>query len=244
MSIWGKIGGAAAGFALGGPIGALLGGVAGHFVVDEAIEQTERGDRDPTQEIAFTIGVIALSAKMAKADGEVTADEVQAFNRFFRVPESQSANVKRVYDLARQDVAGYDGYAYQLRKLFGERASTLEDVLDGLFYIAMADNMMHPGEMAFLESVAEIFGFSDLDFGRIKERHLGPDESDPYVVLGVSRQIEDADLKTAYRQLVKENHPDRVMARGVPVEMVELANERLASINAAYDRVAADRGMK
>lgn len=157
--------------------------------------------------------------------------------------DDEKINVQKIFELAHQDVAGYELYARQLTNIFGEREQTLEDVLDGLFYIAMADGVMHEGEMAYLKHVAEIFGFNPMDFAHIKERHIGPDKADPYVILGVERGVSDGDLKSAYRKLVIENHPDRAIARGVPEEMVALANERLASINAAYDKVASERGL-
>lgn len=245
MSIWGKIAGAATGLAIGGPLGALLGAVAGHYMVDDDVFELrgEREPADPRSQVAFTIGVIALSAKMAKADGEVTHDEVEAFNTFFHVPPQEAANVRKVFDLARQDVAGFRGYATQMARLFGDGDPVLEDVMDGLFYIAMADNVMHPSEIDYLEQVSKIFGFAAGDFARIRERHLGPDKADPYVVLNVSRDMDDGEIKSAYRKLVQENHPDRVIARGVPEEFVELANERLAAINVAYDKVCQERGM-
>jgi len=159
------------------------------------------------------------------------------------LPHCALRAVAKVFDLARQDVAGYEGYASQLSKLFGAGDPVLEDVLDGLFFIAMADNYMHPQEIEYLQRVAEIFGFAPNDFARIKERHMGPDKADPYVVLNVPRDASDADVKQAYRTLVKENHPDRVIARGVPEEFVQLANERLAAINVAYDKISAERGL-
>lgn len=243
MSIFGKIAGAGVGALIGGPLGALIGLVAGHFAYDEDVFEIRERVSEQTNQVAFTMGVIALSAKMAKADGEVTHDEVAAFNKVFDVAEDEKLNVKRIFELAHQDVAGYDLYARQLAGIFGERDQTLEDVLDGLFYIAMADGVMHEDEMTYLEHVAEIFGFNSLDFNHIKERHLGADKADPYVVLGVDRATSDKDLKAAYRKLVVENHPDRAIARGVPEEMVALANERLAAINAAYDKIASERGL-
>ncbi len=243
MSIFGKIAGAGIGLAIGGPIGALLGAVAGHYGYDEDILSIRERATEHTRQVAFTMGVIALSAKMAKADGVVTQDEVRAFNKVFDVSQDEHANVQKIFQLAHQDVAGYELYAAQLVKLFGERAQTLEDVLDGLFYIAMADGVMHPDEMAYLEHVAAIFGFDEFGFAHIRERHLGKDKADPYVILGVERTISDAELKSAYRKLVVENHPDRAIARGVPEEMVALANERLATINAAWDRIADQRGL-
>lgn len=237
MSIWGKLAGGVAGFAIGGPIGAIVGGLAGHFALDS--DWTQEG----TSQIAFTIGVIALSAKMAKADGVVTQDEIEAFNKIFQVPPSERENVRRVFDLARQDVAGYDMYAQQLTSLFRDKPGVLEDVLDGLFIIAKADGVVHELEAQYLENVAEIFGFSTGEFARIRSSHLGPDQADPYVILGVQRDIEDTDLKRAYKRLVRENHPDSLIARGVPEEFVQMANDKLASINAAYDQIAKERNL-
>lgn len=242
MSIWGKIGGAAAGFALGGPLGALIGGLAGHFAVDRE-GRSSADEKDPTEQIAFTVGVIALGAKMAKADGVVTKDEVDAFREIFHVPPREVENVRKVFDLARQDVAGYESYARQIAKLFAEKPAVLEDLLDGLFHIAKADHVVHPKELEFLENVAAIFGFDETGFARVKARHMEPDAADPYTVLGVDPGIDNEGLKAAYRKLVRDNHPDAVMARGVPEEFVALANERLAAVNAAYDRLKQARGI-
>lgn len=247
MSIWGKLAGAAAGLALGGPLGALLGGLAGHYAFDKR-EDREDGtwSRSPDPErshIAFTIGVIALSAKMAKADGVVTRDEVDAFKQIFHIPSGEFQNVRRVFNMARRDVAGYEGYAEQMAFMFRSNPGVLEDVMDGLFHIAKADGVIHPGEVEYLESVAAIFGFSHGEFERIRAGHLGPEKSDPYMILGVDRNISDDDLKKAYRRMVRENHPDALMGRGVPEEFVDLANDKLAAINEAYDRIAEARGI-
>ena len=252
MSIWGKITGAAAGLAIGGPIGALLGGLAGHILVDrEGRRRQASGDReDPGErrfperdEIAFTIGVIALAAKLAKSDGTVTRDEVEVFKRVFPVPREEEANVGHLFNLAKQDVAGFDSYAKQLASLFRGRPGVLEDLLDSLFVIAKADDRLHPGELEYLRNVAVIFGFSEGEFQRIRASHFGPDHEDPYVILGVARSIADEDLKRAYHRLVRENHPDSLMARGVPEEFVRLATEKLASINGAYDNIKKERGI-
>ncbi|PLX44727.1 MAG: molecular chaperone DjlA [Hyphomicrobiales bacterium] len=243
MSIWGKLAGAAAGFAMGGPLGALLGAVAGHYAVDKKSGEEARPQNRPQREIAFTIGVIALGAKMAKADGRVTRDEVDAFKQVFRIPAHEMKNVARVFNLAKKDVAGYESYATQLVGLFGKGSPVLEDVMDGLYHIAKADGVVHPGEAQFLESVAEIFGFAGADFARIRERHVEPDKEDPYVVLGVSRDMSSAQIKKAYRKLVAENHPDKHIAAGMPEEFIALATEKLAHINDAYDRIEKERGM-
>jgi DnaJ like chaperone protein len=234
MSVWGKVSGAAAGLLVGGPVGALVGAVAGHFLLDH--------EADPG--VTFTIAVIALSAKMAKADGVVTEAEREAFGRVFRVPQQEAANVRRIFDLARQDVAGYESYAGQIARLFVGNPALLEDVLDGLFEIAKADGVLHPAESAFLERVSEIFGFAPNEFRRIRASHFAPELTDPYVILGVSYVAGEDEIKQTYRRLVRENHPDSLMARGVPPEFIKLANDKLAAINNAYDRIERERGLK
>lgn len=240
MSIWGTILGGAAGFALGGPIGALLGGMAGR-AYDQAKDPALQGN---TRQIGFTIGVVVLGAKMAKADGTVTRDEVEAFKQVFQVPDNELANVGRVFNMARKDATGFEPYARQIAGLFAGNPRVLEDLLDGLFHIAKADGLMHPAEIDFLSRVAAIFGFSEADFSRIKAAHMGPDARDPYTILGVDPGIADADLKKAYKKLVRENHPDTLIAQGLPKEFVEVANGKLAIINDAYDQLEKQRGMK
>ncbi len=244
MSIWGKIIGGTAGFALGGPLGALLGGIAGHAF--DKMRERDTGTDEPedgTKQIAFTIGVIVLGAKMAKADGRVTADEVAAFKEIFRVPPEEMNNVARVFDRARRDAEGFEPYARQIAKLFRSNPAVLEDLLDGLFHIAKADNVIHPNEIAFLERVAAIFGFSEAEFARIRASNIGPDAADPYQIIGVPHDIDDDELKSRYRALIREHHPDRLIAEGMPPEFIEVANDKLAAINDAYDRIAKQRGL-
>lgn len=257
MSIWGKIGGVAAGLAIGGPIGGLLGGLAGHILIDRESKRRrdvdkrdddrrdERDDRSIRErdQVAFTIGVIALAAKLAKADGTVTRDEVDVFKRVFPVPHEEEANVGHLFNLAKQDVAGFDSYAKQLASLFRSKPGVLEDLLDSLFLVAKADNRLHAGELEYLKHVAQIFGFTRAQFERIRASHFGPDREDPYVILGVDRSSSNEDLKHAYHRLVRENHPDSLVARGVPEEFVRLATEKLAAINGAYEMIKKERGI-
>ncbi|WP_138379356.1 TerB family tellurite resistance protein [Luteithermobacter gelatinilyticus] len=246
MSIWGTILGGAAGLVLAGPIGGLIGALAGHAAskkLNKKLTGHGGAGAEGLRQITFTIGVIALSAKMAKADGRVTRDEVNVFKQAFRVPEGEVKNVGRLFDLARRDVTGYEAYARQLADLFHDRPEVLEELLDILFHIALADGVMHPQEEEFLKQVAQIFGFSAADYRRIREGHMGPDRSDPYVVLGVGREASDSEIRARYRRLIKEHHPDRLMAEGVPEEFITVANDKLAAINAAYDRIAKERHM-
>ncbi len=235
MSIWGKLAGAAAGLAVGGPLGALVGAVAGHFAVD-------RNLRD--DQVVFTVALIALSAKMAKADGVVDASEIRAFEEILQVPDGERKNVERLYSIAQKDVAGFEAYASQVAGIYKDKPGVLEDVLDALFHIAKADNEVHPQEIEFIDRVASIFGFSELEFNRIKASHLGADKEDPYLILGVTPDISDGDLKVAYRHLVRENHPDMLVSRGVPEEFLHLAEEKLKAINTAYERIARDRDLQ
>jgi DnaJ like chaperone protein len=211
-----------------------MGAFAGHI-------PHHASDTNAHHQIAFTIGVIALGAKMAKADGMVTRDEVIAFKEVFKVPEGEMENVSRVFNLAKQDVVGYEAYANQLASLLKGNRKLLEDVLEGLFHIAMADGVFHPNEEQFLADVAQRFGFTRTQFNYIKARHVSAAKSDPYEVLGITPDIDDDTLKSHYRKLVLDNHPDRMIARGVPSEFVSLATKKVAAINAAYEELAKER---
>ncbi len=240
MSIWGKLTGAAAGLAIGGPLGALFGGVAGH-IADRVTEPPE--DKELRNQLAFTAGVVALGAKMAKADGHVSKDEIIAFREVFKVAEADRKNVALLFNLAKQDVAGYDAYANQLAQTFRENPQLLRDVLEGLFHIAMADEVLHPAEEQFLFDVAQRFGIDKNQFRNIKSRYVVSNDQDPYNILEISHDVSDEKLKRHYRALVVEHHPDRLVARGVPVEFIDIANKRLAVINAAYEDIKRERGL-
>jgi DnaJ like chaperone protein len=190
-------------------------------------------DMPPEKTMAFTIGMIALGAKMAKADGVVTDIEVKAFSDVFHVPVKDQPAVERVFNLAKQDVAGFESYAAQVAKLFTPKSSVLESVLDGLFHIAKADGVIHENELLYLQSVGEIFGFVNGDFARIRARHVSL-RDDPYEVLGLEPGTPMAAVKKRYKSLVRELHPDKQIAAGVPAEMVKLATDRLSKINDAY----------
>lgn len=234
---------------IGGPIGALLGALAGHAVdrMSESTKEPEPGAAglggDSTKNIAFTIGVIVLGAKMAKADGVVTREEITAFKQVFHVPEEEMSNVGRVFDQARRDAGGFEPYAKQLARLFRDNPAVLEELLDGLFHIARADGKITQDELDYLERVAAIFGLDASAWDRARAANTGAAEQDPYNILGVSPSAGDEEIKAAHRKLVRENHPDKLVAEGLPQEFVDLANEKLAKINAAYDAIKKMRAL-
>ena len=187
--------------------------------------------------------LIALSAKMAKADGRVTDEEIVAFRDIFQAPGPAARHAARLFDLARTTTRGYEAYAQRVGRRWRAYPALLEDVLDGLFHIALADGRITDEECAYLHQVADLFGFSDREFRRIRASHGALDSADPYLILGVDPDISDIDLHRAWRRMAAQNHPDALVARGAPAELRRLAEEKMAAINAAYQQVLQERGL-
>ena len=225
MSLWTRIGDALAALRNGEGLSAVF----------------DRLRTPPERSVAFAIAVIALGAKIAKADGQVTRAEVTAFREVFRIPPEEEANAARVYNLARQDIAGFEDYAARIRRMFAGDDRVREDLLEGLFHIAVADGDYHPGENAFLNRVAEIFGIEARCFARMRARFVPEAEQDPWDVLGLPHDATREEARAAWRAMVRDNHPDGMIARGVPVEAARLAEQRLIAINAAWERIREGR---
>lgn len=213
--------------------------------VVEGVRTFLAGDPELRRGVAFSVAMIALSAKMAKADGVVTRDEIHAFREIFTIPAEEERNVARLYDLAKQDIAGFEAYARKLAGLCGSghaNCRLLEDIIDGLFHIAKADGAIHERELQYLGRVAEIFRIDQAHFAAIAARHVALGERDPYAVLGVSPDTPYGEIRKRYRTLVAENHPDRMIGRGLPAEFVAIANRRMAAINEAFSTI--ERSLK
>lgn len=195
----------------------------------------------PGEDPAFSTAVTALGAKLAKADGRADAGEFATFAEVFQPDAGSEADVRRLYDLARQTTLGFESYARRLARRYSQCPQLLEDVLDGLFHIAAADGAITFDELDYLEQVSGLLGLSPLTFRRIKATHLGLAADDPYAVLNVPPDAPDTVVHAAWRSALSEAHPDRVLARGLPREYVEVAQAKAAAINAAFDAVNRER---
>lgn len=198
--------------------------------------------KDPREHIAFTIAIIALSAKMAKSDGVVTRDEVTAFKRLVTIAPGEEDHVRRLFDLAKQDVAGFETYARQIATLLSANAALKRDVVEALYVIAAADGVLHPDEERYLATVARLLDLPGSDLTHIRAMFVA-DGGGPYRVLGLSPAATNDEVRARRRELILENHPDRLQAHGVPDAFVALAERKLAAINAAYDTIARERGL-
>ena len=228
MSIWSRIADALAALSKGEGLAAML--------------DQFRASSPPERSVAFTIAVIALGAKMAKADGQVTKDEVAAFRRVFAIPRGEEANAARVFNLARQDIAGFDTYAAKIRAMFRPKdRDILIDLMEGLFHISLADGHYHMRENDFLFEVSRIFGLDAACFRQLRARFVEGVAGDPYDVLGVTHDAPLNTVRAAWRAAIKSNHPDVLIARGLPPEALKMAESRIQAINQAWDAIATQR---
>ncbi|MBL6456123.1 TerB family tellurite resistance protein [Belnapia sp. T6] len=266
MSLWGKIIGGVTGFMTGGPLGAVVGAALGHasdqgvnplgslFGRSAVRQAADAAALLGSREQLFAITVVVLAAKLAKCDGPVKRAEIDAFKRLFRIPPENLREVAALFDQARDSADPAEPFAQRLGEAFPDNKGMLEDVLAALFQIALADGPLTKAELAFLQGVQRGFGLDARAWERARDgqtsratgggsgggamAETGPD---PYAILGVSRDASDEALRQAWRRLMRENHPDSLASRGVPAEFVKRATEKVAEINAAWDRVKRER---
>jgi DnaJ like chaperone protein len=259
MGYWGKLVGGVAGFAMGGPVGAVMGAALGHAADSGALPKLppnlfDTANLHPARiaslfsqkEQLFALSVVALAAKLAKCDGPVSRAEIDAFKRHFRVPADNARAVGRMFDQARLTVKDFETYADELGEVFADNRGMLEDVLAGLFAIARADAPLNEHETAFLTRTARGFGLDAASWERAKggrARRPQEDEEDPYAVLGVPPHAPAETIHAAWKKLMRENHPDSLASKGVPREFIDRAGEKVARINAAWDRVKRERNL-
>ena len=254
MSVWGKVIGGAAGFALGGPLGAMMGVMAGNiYDKKRKISASQQGipnQQNQYQEISsqqkqhiFALSVITLTAKLAKADGVVTQDEIEVFKEKFKIPPDEQEQVRKIFNEAQKTVYGFESVAQQVGGLFQDTPEVLEEILNNLFYVAEADGKISESELSFIKSVSSIFKFDENTFQRIYQARLSDKESDPYKVLGVKRTDNDETIKKSWIKLTKEHHPDNLVAKGMPPEFIDQATKEMSSINTAYDKINKQRNV-
>jgi len=244
MSIWGKLIGGTAGFALGGPLGAILGVAAGHGVDKvsnyKTIDSNNIYNKEEKEKI-FATGIISLSAKVAKADGKVTLDEIKKFKKIFEFPEEDEKNISELFNAAKKDIFNYDVIARQLLEAFKNDKKLLVEILNSLFAIAYADGFLHEEEEKIIYAISNIFRFSEKDYDSIKSLYIGKSENNTKnyktycKVLGVPENCSLSEVNEKYKKLVKEYHPDRLQGLGLPEEFINLANKKLTAINEAYN---------
>ena len=258
--MWGKIIGAMAGFAMGGPFGAVVGAALGHAAENGGFGHVDfrlpGADNFTAARLAsllgqreqyFAIASVVLSAKLAKCDGPVNRAEIDAFKRSFRIPPEAVVHVGRLFDQARESADGYEQYAEQLGETFADNRGMLEEVLAALFLIARADKPLTMGEQEFLRRVHQGFGLDEAAWERASGSRArtpsGQAEEDPYAMLGLTRAASDEEVRATWKKLMRENHPDSLASRGVPAEFIARAGDKVARINAAWDRIKRERGL-
>ena len=255
MSVWGKVLGAGAGFALGGPLGALVGAAAGHYIAKfraNALSAERDGgpfsvghESQQARQVIFATALVALAAKLTKADGVVSREEIEKFKTIFNIPDSEIKAVGAIFDQAKKTADGFEPYAEQVGQLFQSTPAVLENLIGSLFEIAKSDGWVHDAEFQYIEKVAQIFGLDAKTFARVSEYYLHESsDRDPYNVLGIASDLSDSEVKTRYRELAVQNHPDKLIANGMPDGLIQKATEKLAVINSAYDKVCAQRNLR
>ena len=236
MSIWGKLLAGTFGFALGGPIGALLGVIAGHSVDKIRSQSSTYQENIETPQEIITIGIIILSAKLAKADGQVTTDEIKAFREKFKIPPDFQSDVGKIFNEAKKSTDDFHQYAQQLGMLFRGKPQVLEQIINLLFFIAEADGEISNPEINFIENCAKYFGLNRVQYESIQSIWLDK-QSNPYKILGVSKEASDSEIRNTWIKLNKELHPDQLRSQGVPQELIIKSEDRLSVINQAYDKI-------
>ena len=243
MSIWGKIIGGTAGFALGGPLGAIIGMMIGGSFDRSARKLSSSNQISQQQkQNVFALCIIVLSAKIAKSDGQVTKEEIYTFKEKFNIQSEEMSEVRKIFNEAKKSSFGFKNIADQVGNLFSDNKVLLEQLLNNLFYIAEADGLTSNNEVEVLRSISQSFHFNETDFQRIFHSRLNNKESDPYKILGVTREDSDNNIRKKWIELSKEHHPDYLIAKGMPKEFIKEANKELSSINLAYDKIKELRG--
>ncbi len=236
MSIWGSLIGGMVGFSLGGPFGMLLGSLIGGKISRARSSGAGFGSFRQPQQI-FALSLIVLSAKLSKADGQVSKEELVAVRDKLKIPENEIEQVGKIFNKAKQESAGYEPYAQQIAQIYKNNPNVLEEVINILFYIAEADGNVSKSELDMMKHIAQIFGLNQSQFNSIKESRKSSDKLNPYVVLESNPEEDLQTIRKKYLQLSKEHHPDILISKGVPKEVIEESKKKMRAINSAWDQI-------
>ena len=185
----------------------------------------------------FAIALIILTAKLAKADGQVSKEELIAVKNKLKIPDHEIDQVGKIFNKAKEDSLGYEPYAQQIAQIYKNNLVVLDEVINILFYIAEADGKVSESEIAMIRNIATIFGISQSQFEGIRESRKSSDKLNPYIVLGCSSNDDFATIRKKYIRLSKEHHPDVLMNKGVPQEVIEESKKKMRAINSAFDQI-------
>jgi DnaJ like chaperone protein len=235
MSIWGSLIGGFIGFSFAGPIGALIGSVVGGKISSTRRSSFQHSFAPPQQ--VFAIALIILTAKLAKVDGQVSKEELIAVKNKLKIPDHEIGQVRKIFNKAKEDSLGYEPYAQQIAQIYRNNPAVLDEVINILFYIAEADGKVSDSEITMIRNIAAIFGISQNQFEGIRESRKDSDKLNPYIVLGCSSNDDFTIIRKKYLKLSKEHHPDVLMNKGVPPEVIEESKKKMRSINSAFDQI-------
>ena len=234
MSIWGSLIGGMIGFSLGGPFGMLLGSLIGGKI-SRAKGSINNSFAQPQQ--IFALSLIVLSAKLSKADGQVSKEELIAVKDKLKIPENELDQVGKIFNKAKNESTGYEPYAQQIAQIYRGNLNVLEEVVNILFYIAEADGNISQSEMNMIQDIAKIFGLNENQFNSLKESRKSSDKLNPYIVLESNPNDDLSDIRKKYIKLSKEHHPDLLLSKGVPNEVIEESKKKMRTINSAWDQI-------
>jgi len=235
MSIWGSLLGGMVGFSFGGPIGALIGSMIGGRLSSSRRSGFRQGFAQQQQ--IFAISLIILTAKLAKVDGHVSKEELIAVKEKLKIPEHEVDQVGKIFNKAKEDSLGYEPYAQQIAKIYGRNSAVLDEVINILFYIAEADGKVSDSEVNYIKNVSNIFGLNANQFEGIRESRVGSHKQNPYIILGCNPNDDLQTIRKKYLKLSKEHHPDALISKGLPKELITESEKKLATINSAYDKI-------
>ena len=235
MSIWGSLIGGFIGFSFAGPIGALIGSVVGGKISSTRRSSFQHSFAPPQQ--VFAMALIILTAKLAKADGQVSKEELIAVKNKLKIPDHEMVQVGKIFNKAKEDSLDYKPYAQQIAQIYRNNPAVLDEVINILFYIAEADGKVSDSEITMIRNIAGIFGINQNRFESIRESRKDSDKLNPYIVLGCSSNDDFVTIRKKYLKLSKEHHPDVLMNKGVPPEVIEESKKKMRSINSAFDQI-------